>query len=185
MHPLLSLFFKMILPLALTLYSLPLSLASLTERGACNADNCLRAVTGTAKGPSQVSTARSDCSSFLATSVSASATYVCLASSLQRYSIGLTATWLLLKQNLLTTSHTKQRRIIVLRPHMSRQSRSRFLQAAFSNAMLLPKPPQRLPVIPLSRQFQNMHQLALVPFAILVHALAGASTPLRLLCLPR
>ena len=35
----------------------------------CNADNCARAVTGTRLGPASISAHRSDCSSFMLTTV--------------------------------------------------------------------------------------------------------------------
>lgn len=39
--------------------------AHVHKRAGCKADNCARAVTGTAKGSSRVEVAKSDCSSFL------------------------------------------------------------------------------------------------------------------------
>ncbi|KAJ9633662.1 hypothetical protein H2199_009300 [Coniosporium tulheliwenetii] len=45
------------------------SLAAVTERAACNADSCARAVTGTRRGISFQSSARADCAKFLATTV--------------------------------------------------------------------------------------------------------------------
>ena len=50
--------------------------AALNQRAACDADNCARAVTGTQAGPSQVTKARSDCSSFLRDTVTPAAVYV-------------------------------------------------------------------------------------------------------------
>ena len=49
---------------------------TLNQRAACNADNCARAVTGTQAGPSQVTKARADCSSFLLDTVTPAAVYV-------------------------------------------------------------------------------------------------------------
>lgn len=41
----------------------------------CAADNCARAVTGTAKGAAHVATARADCSSFMQQTVAKAARY--------------------------------------------------------------------------------------------------------------
>jgi hypothetical protein len=43
--------------------------ANILQRAGCPGDNCNRAVTGTAKGSSRVVAAKSDCSSFLETTV--------------------------------------------------------------------------------------------------------------------
>ncbi|EPE25686.1 hypothetical protein GLAREA_01598 [Glarea lozoyensis ATCC 20868] len=53
-----------------------LSLAGIAIATSCNADNCARAVTGTAKGAAQVASAKADCAAFLATTVTPSATTV-------------------------------------------------------------------------------------------------------------
>lgn len=43
--------------------------ANIVQRAGCPGDNCNRAVTGTAKGSSRVLAAKSDCTSFLETTV--------------------------------------------------------------------------------------------------------------------
>lgn len=45
------------------------------ERRACNADNCLRAVTGTALGTSRLSSIASECSSYFSVTVTPATTY--------------------------------------------------------------------------------------------------------------
>ena len=49
--------------------------ATVHQRAGCSADNCARAVTGTAKGSTRVVVAKSDCSSFLETTVTKYARY--------------------------------------------------------------------------------------------------------------
>jgi hypothetical protein len=60
----------------LVLTFIGLTVASLNLRDDCHADNCLRAVAATRFGPGQVSTASSDCSLFLKTTVTPPATTV-------------------------------------------------------------------------------------------------------------
>jgi hypothetical protein len=47
-----------------------------SKAGVCRADNCARAVTGTRRGPNFPATARSDCASFLAVTVTAGSEHV-------------------------------------------------------------------------------------------------------------
>lgn len=72
------------------LLALPaLALASANNPTLCAADNCARAVTGTAKGTAHVTTARADCSSFMQQTVTEATRYAYVDSSISTPSIHL------------------------------------------------------------------------------------------------
>jgi hypothetical protein len=72
------------------LLALPaLALASANNPTHCAADDCARAVTGTAKGTTHVGTARADCSSFMHQTVTEATRYAYIDSPISNSSIHL------------------------------------------------------------------------------------------------
>lgn len=64
-----------------------LTVASLNPRATCHNDNCLRAVVGTRKGPGQASTASTDCSAFVQTTLTPSPTTITITTTTYEPSI--------------------------------------------------------------------------------------------------
>lgn len=64
-------------PLILTVASLALQASAATPTTKCNADNCARAVTGTAKGVGTLAAHLADCSSFQWATFTPDTLYVC------------------------------------------------------------------------------------------------------------